>query len=340
VKLAAVSDALEITFGNSSVEDFEHLNNGYSGAQVYKVTVNGGFYLLKITIDVNEFDDPVRQFTCMQVAAQHGIAPKVYYTDAKNALFISEYISSKPLDQVFAAVREPAALASLVKSIHMLPPFPTLVNFIDGVDQLISGFKSLHMFKEEELAEAFGLYQLIREVYSVQDKDQVSSHNDLNPNNFLFDGEKIWIIDWEASFLNDRYVDLAISSQIYANEPKKISSFLETYFGYQPDEYKLARFFLMQQVCLMYYAVLMCKAGFRQGPSDFRYSFNSKEPTLGEFKTRLKDGQISLNDFHTKVEYGKVMFNTVCQNMRTKQFSEAINVLRVRDNSNDNHRTP
>jgi hypothetical protein len=44
-KLAAVSDALEITFGNSSVEDFEHLNNGYSGAQVYKVTVNGGFYL-------------------------------------------------------------------------------------------------------------------------------------------------------------------------------------------------------------------------------------------------------------------------------------------------------
>ena len=28
----------------------------------------------------------------------------------------------------------------------------------------------------------------------------VSSHNDLNYNNNLFDGRKFWIIDWEAEF--------------------------------------------------------------------------------------------------------------------------------------------
>ena len=26
----------------------------------------------------------------------------------------------------------------------------------------------------------------------------------------IYDGSKLWVIDWEAAFLNDRYVDLAI----------------------------------------------------------------------------------------------------------------------------------
>src|ERR1022692_2472698 len=33
----------------------------------------------------------------------------------------------------------------------------------------------------------------------------VSSHNDLTPENSLFDGDRGWLVDWEAAFLNDRY---------------------------------------------------------------------------------------------------------------------------------------
>jgi len=32
------------------------------------------------------------------------------------------------------------------------------------------------------------------------DPNRVSSHNDLNINNVLYDGQRVWISDWEAAF--------------------------------------------------------------------------------------------------------------------------------------------
>lgn len=96
----------------------------------------------------------------------------------------------------------------------------------------------------------------------------VSSHNDLNPNNILFDGKKIWVIDWEAAFQNDRYVDLAIVAKTFVHNQEDEAIFLQTYFGEQLDEYKRARFFLMQQICRMYYAMIMLKLAAAQKPAD------------------------------------------------------------------------
>ncbi len=46
--------------------------------------------------------------------------------------------------------------------------------------------------------------------------DFVSSHNDLNPGNVLFQGDKAWLVDWESAFAADRYVDLAAIANFFA----------------------------------------------------------------------------------------------------------------------------
>ncbi len=38
----------------------------------------------------------------------------------------------------------------------------------------------------------------------------VSSHNDPNQFNVTYDGDRLWLIDWETSTRNDRFVDLAV----------------------------------------------------------------------------------------------------------------------------------
>jgi thiamine kinase-like enzyme len=38
----------------------------------------------------------------------------------------------------------------------------------------------------------------------------VSSHNDSIPSNILFDGDRLWLIDWESAYRNDPLVDVAI----------------------------------------------------------------------------------------------------------------------------------
>lgn len=110
-------------------------------------------------------------------------------------------------------------LVKIIKSIHSTPLFPKLVNYLDGIDMFIQNFKASELLPESATEEHFRYYSQIQNVYPRYDGDVVSSHNDLNPNNILFDGKKIWIIDWEAAFQNDRYVDLAnVANRFVTNE--------------------------------------------------------------------------------------------------------------------------
>jgi thiamine kinase-like enzyme len=36
----------------------------------------------------------------------------------------------------------------------------------------------------------------------------VSCHSDPKPENILFDGQRVWLVDWHAAIVNDRYFDL------------------------------------------------------------------------------------------------------------------------------------
>ena len=50
------------------------------------------------------------------------------------------------------------------------------------------------------------------------DRDaQVSSHNDVNPFNVLFDGDRLWLIDWEIAFRNDPFADVACVANNFAD---------------------------------------------------------------------------------------------------------------------------
>ena len=84
----------------------------------------------------------------------------------------------------------------------------------------------------------------------------VSSHNDLfKPDNILFDGSRVWLVDWEAAFLNDRYADLAVVANLVATNETEERIYLQEYFGQPADAYQLARLFLMKQITHMFYAM-------------------------------------------------------------------------------------
>ena len=69
----------------------------------------------------------------------------------------------------------------------------------------------------------------------------VSSHNDLfKPDNILFDGKRVWLVDWEAAFLNDRYADLAVAANLVVTNNAEERVYLQEYFGGPPDQYQLA----------------------------------------------------------------------------------------------------
>lgn len=236
--LAAVKNALQQTFGSAVITECVLLAGGLSGSAVYKMAVNDEPYVLKLNSSSG----------CMEIAAEAGLAPSVYYLNKEAGLSITRYIknTARPLIQ---------ELARLIRRIHELPAFPAGNNLVTTVDGFIAQFKG------STLADCRPYYAEIRKHYPWNDSERVPSHNDLNPGNILCDGEKIWVIDWDAAHQSDRYVDLAIAANFYVTGDKQEESFLITYFGDELTDYKRSRFFLMRQVCRIVYGILLFDKG-------------------------------------------------------------------------------
>jgi hypothetical protein len=118
--------------------------------------------------------------------------------------------------------------------------------------------------------EIFARYAELAAAYPHDGSEMVSSHNDVfKPDNILFDGQSVWLVDWEAAFLNDRYADLAaIANQIVTNDEEELG-YLQGYFGAAPNAYQLARFHLMQQISPLFYTMGFLLLGSSGKPIDW-----------------------------------------------------------------------
>ena len=93
-------------------------------------------------------------------------------------------------------------LAQAVRVLHQTPPFPAHVDYLAGMDTLFAWFRGAGLSTPR--AEALiGRFVAFRETYSTPPEDLVASHNDLNIRNVLYDGRRLWLIDWDAAFLAD-----------------------------------------------------------------------------------------------------------------------------------------
>ncbi len=324
-KQQAVNTALQATFRTTTVDAIELLTGGLSSALVYKITVRGKPYVLRIVMEIDALSDPARQFTCMKAAAAAGIAPAVHYTSEADALSLTDFVASQSFSaQVTAPEERLQLLAATIKTLHATPLFPPLVNFLDGIDIFIQQYKALNVLPDAATAEHFAYYAEIQQSYPRYDGDVVSSHNDLNPNNMLFDGKQLWFIDWEAAFQNDRYVDLAIAARPFVTDAAQEESYLRAYFGDALDDTKRARFFLMQQICHMYYGMIMLKFAAAARPADFVHDAQMATQRLHEFHAQVGAGTVSLATYEAQLLYGKTLLNEMLHGMKTPRFAESI----------------
>jgi thiamine kinase-like enzyme len=61
-------------------------------------------------------------------------------------------------------------------------------------------------------------------------------HNDLLNANFIDDGERLWLVDWEYAGMGDRFFDLANFAVNHELEPAEDRLFLRAYFGAERGE--------------------------------------------------------------------------------------------------------
>ncbi len=327
-KHAAIEKAFIGAFGTAHIDEIAPLSGGRSSAPVYKISVVGKPYVLRLVMQIDALRDPVRQFGCMNAAALEGIAPPVRYSNADDAVSIIDFIEHTPLSESFGSItKRMSRLAETIKSIHALPLFPRLVDFLDGVDGFIERFKASDILPEAATKAHFKAYAEVQRVYPRHQNDLVSSHNDLNPGNIICNEGRLWIIDWESAFANDRYVDLAVVNIFSGSGEVGEAACLQTYFGDELNDYHRARFFLMKQVCFMYYSMIFMHLVAVMRKADCVFIPEMETMRLKEFHTSLSAGEISMATPEEHLVYAKVLLNESLHEMKTPRFAESIRIL-------------
>jgi len=316
----AVVHALQTTFGVPAYEEIRQLTTGLSTALVFRIVVKGEACLLRIITRTDAMGDPTHEYTCMRTAAEAGIAPPVLYTNIADRIAITGFVAATPFPVADARTKLPA----LLQRLHSLSPFPFRVSYLDAADGFIKKFQASNILPEQMTAELFRQYEKILRVYPRNPEDQVACHNDLKPENILFDGNKVWLIDWEAAFLNDRYLDLAIVGNFVVTNAAEEKEYLGAYFGERLHEYHHARFFLMSQLLHVFYFsyfLLTCQqAGI---PIDLHLSM----PGFRAFHDGIWSGNISLANSDNKQQYAFVHMEQLLHNCRQERLETSLQIV-------------
>ena len=322
---ATARSALARAFAGAEPDAVQPVGGGASGALIYRADVAGRPYLMRIETRRDAMRNP-HQSACMQIAADAGIAPPLHHLDDAAGVAIMDFLPQRPWSEYPGGpprlARDVGALAARLQA---TPPFPRLADYAVILESMLRSLTRGRVFAEGLLDPHLAAFDEIRRAYPWDDAALVSSHNDPNVRNVLFDGERLWVVDWETAYRNDPMTDVAILIQNFATEPELESELLGGWLGRPPDRAHRARLVLMRQLTRLYYAGLVLSAFVfaPRGAPDTDLA----APTPAEFQAAFEAGRLTIGP-EMMYALGKVYLAWFLAELRAPGFAEALRVAR------------
>jgi aminoglycoside phosphotransferase (APT) family kinase protein len=277
-----------------SVERLEPITQGLSGASVYAVTASRGEYVLR----VHNAADPeyfAHELRVLRRAAEAGVAPRLVHVDEAARAVVSARVLGPPLGVALADPAERGrVLESVVASLRTLhaldtagvaerDPLPySRAAWLAVRDR--PGFPSWALPLEPMLAAIAASL--------AQDTRLVLSHNDVNPGNFLWDGTRAWLVDWEVAGLTHPYFDLATLALFLRLEDEAALALVASHDGAPLDEPSKASFRALRKL-----AGVLCGSTILGLAPDLTLRAAptlDDAPLLGDVYAALRTGELEL----------------------------------------------
>lgn len=296
--------ALSAAFGSTPIGAVTAMTGGATTASVYRVEIGERRYLLRIEGKASPLRNP-HQYVSMRIATEAGIAPAIHYLDEAARIVVIDFIERRPLKTYPGGPRALAqALGELFSRVQATPVFPYYVNYADIVARLFAHVQRTGLFAAGLLDAHVERLELIREAYDAGLTGLVSSHNDPTPGNILFDGERLWLIDWESAYRNDPLVDAAIALDHFARSRELEDVLLTALSGRVPDEGLRARLAPVRALARLYYAGVMFSAS--AAASLVKDDTDLSAPTPQQFRLAIDEGRLKRGAAETKHILGKM----------------------------------
>lgn len=322
----AVRTALWSTFGARTAREFRPIVGGVSGALILRFDAHGRQYVLRLEPERIAPHDRQRGFACMAAAAAAGVAPPVRYADPAAGVAIMDFVSGRPLSEhpggLAGTVRE---LGELTARVQTTTPFPVLGDYPEMIGAMLATLSASGLFPPGLLLPHVVGLARIRAAYPWDSASLVSSHNDPNPRNILFDGERLWLIDWELAFRNDPLVDIAILTTELAETPQLEGVLLEAAFGRAPNQLLRARLSLMRLLTRLFYGCIVLE-NFAHTPRSAPHA-SLAAFTPAAFRAAVAEGRLASGAPETAYAFGKMSLAAFIDGLRAPGFDEALELV-------------
>ena len=233
--------------------DIEPLSGGMTNLN-FKVTDGADQYVVRFGED-----DPIHlisrrnEIASSRAAFDIGVSPELVHHEA--GILVVRFINGKVFDESDVRIdRNLERIVDLLQRFHHeLPKRFNEVAVMFWVFQVLRHYNNL--LTQGESAHASRLSQLAsigaELEAAVGPVEIVFGHNDLLPANFIDDGDKIWLIDFDYAGFNSPLFDLSnLASNNELSEAQE-RTMLEQYFGSPPDHAKLSSYHAMKCASLL-----------------------------------------------------------------------------------------
>ena len=225
-----------------------------------------------------------------KAAAEFNIGPKVVYNS--KGILVLKYIESIALSS--ENVKDKIdTIIPLIKKIHFEIPKKIIgqslifwvFHVIRNYENFLKNKKSSYMKLLPELLHKCEILEKKSSPYEI-----VFGHNDLLPANFLDDGTRLWVIDWEYAGFNTPLFDLGGLASNNNFSQKQETYLLENYFEKKIDDDILLKYNALKCASLLREAMWSMVSELTS-KIDFDYKYYTQE-NLSKFNQSYKEFNI------------------------------------------------
>lgn len=268
---------------------------GLSGAGVCRVECDGRAFVLKVAGKAEDGGDWQSALEIQRIAADAGLAPAIVHVDEARRAVLTIFVGDRSFPALYLdpGTREAALtlLGRTVRRIHALrvPAAARLREPRAFLNQLSAGLRNGYALPAFA---ADAIERVLADDPPPNPGALVLGHNDLNPTNFIYDGERLLVLDWAAAGPMDAFYDLAVLAVFLRMDAATCLSLLSAYDGAQspalPDRFLYSR----RLAAALAGAMQLFIARQMKHPGATGAETLDATASLGEFYQRMRAGEL------------------------------------------------
>ncbi len=244
--------AMRLVPGYEGVPVEETARLGGLTNRVYSVRAGGDTLVLRVPGEGTEaYIDREVEAVNARAAAAAGVAPEVLHADPARGLMLTRHVAGRTMTpELFREPGAPARAAAAFRQLHRSGVrFDFRFELFAMIEEYLKVLAELKATLPEGYHAAVAEAEAVRAALDAQPAELAPCHCDPLCENFLDTGERMWIVDWEYSGMNDPLWDLgdlSVEGEFGAEQDEEM---LAAYFGGAPTAAERGRVVAYKAMC-------------------------------------------------------------------------------------------